>query len=950
MKKSSQSFLYQILCFLGWTVLLSLSSPAQSQNLSVNITAISAAGDSTLRGKTAAFPYPILSFIRVFDNGHVTGLASQTDWIGPDDLADIGVPVKDIWNPILERYGSAADTNLYNQRPAPQFIEICETCEPIVPVTTMLAMDVSGSIDNIPGALDSAKAGVRRFISEMRPTDRAGVMQFYCRITSTPITNDKTLLNNFIDATQTGPWTPLYESLLRAIEQLKNENEPRSIIVYTDGEDTSNNPGHGQGTGCDVLLRNLTSDAVITAARESNISIHTIALGAAADTLTLKRIAATTGGEYFSTPDGANFSTIYERLASGIKNFYVMAHSSLEPCAIEPLREVAITANVAGQTAANTRGYSVAIPPKEYDLTVSVNADKNNIRAGDELHYTITLENLGPDPAFNLTVHDSVSEFLTPVDFSPPMDSDRSTSDFLVWRLDSLAAGNAATISFRARVSATLPDTLAEIFNTARVFGPCDNNLNNDQVETSVEVERQVLQCDLSLTKRANPETVRPGEEITYSLTLSNNGPDPAQGIVLTDTLPAFVTAIDWPGDISGNVLSLTIPTLAQDTTILFTARVADALPNSMTELINRSCAAAACDANPANNCAQAVVNVLHPEAECDLSLTKRANPETVRPGEEITYSLTLSNNGPDPAQGIVLTDTLPAFVTAIDWPGDISGNVLSLTIPTLAQDTTILFTARVADALPNSMTELINRSCAAADCDANPANNCAQEIVSVSHPQIEYDLSLTKTASVETVQPGEQFSYSLALSNLGPDVAEGMVLTDTLPNFITAINWPGQTAGNILSLTIPGLAQDTTIAFIATVAASLPDTAAILINRSGITAPFDTNPANNFARAVVRLPAPDCLVLDYNVFQPQNCPLTIEFGLRQSGHVRVDLHDITGYRVANLLDRNFSAGRHPVSWDGRAAGQEIGSGVYIIVFRSDAPPFFCKEKVIVVR
>lgn len=42
-----------------------------------------------------------------------------------------------------------------------------------------------------------------------------------------------------------------------------------------------------------------------------------------------------------------------------------------------------------------------------------------------------------------------------------------------------------------------------------------------------------------------------------------------------------------------------------------------------------------------------------------DLSVTKTSTPSSVPPGG-VTYTLAATNNGPDPATGVVLTDTLP--------------------------------------------------------------------------------------------------------------------------------------------------------------------------------------------------------------------------------------------------------------------------------------------------
>lgn len=56
---------------------------------------------------------------------------------------------------------------------------------------------------------------------------------------------------------------------------------------------------------------------------------------------------------------------------------------------------------------------------------------------------------------------------------------------------------------------------------------------------------------------------------------------------------------------------------------------------------------------------------------DADLDLTKTVDPTVVQPGGTVTYTLTVTNNGPDPANNTVVTDNLPAEFT---WTGDDCG------------------------------------------------------------------------------------------------------------------------------------------------------------------------------------------------------------------------------------------------------------------------------------
>ncbi|NIT58013.1 MAG: T9SS type A sorting domain-containing protein [Aliifodinibius sp.] len=64
----------------------------------------------------------------------------------------------------------------------------------------------------------------------------------------------------------------------------------------------------------------------------------------------------------------------------------------------------------------------------------------------------------------------------------------------------------------------------------------------------------------------------------------------------------------------------------------------------------------------------------------------------------------------------------------------------------------------------------------------------------------------------------------------------------------------------------------------------------------------------------------------------PFNSQVTIEFSLSQGQNVTVDIYDILGRRIANLVDEKFSGGNHQVKWDAQGTGStEISSGIYLV-------------------
>lgn len=148
-------------------------------SVTVSVSNISIGNQFSLRGLTADFPYPVLSTISVVDSrgNPIFGLADTSRWLGPEDVAQIGLPISEIWQPILEYHRDAPafppDPNVFNQSPPPLFTEVVETG--FLPTSTMLVMDVSGSMVE---EIDDTKSGARLFVDLLQSPYQVGIVQF----------------------------------------------------------------------------------------------------------------------------------------------------------------------------------------------------------------------------------------------------------------------------------------------------------------------------------------------------------------------------------------------------------------------------------------------------------------------------------------------------------------------------------------------------------------------------------------------------------------------------------------------------------------------------------------------------------------------------------------------------------------------------------------------------
>ncbi len=303
--------------------------------------------------------------------------------------------------------------------------------------------------------------------------------------------------------------------------------------------------------------------------------------------------------------------------------------------------------------------------------------------------------------------------------------------------------------------------------------------------------EREVLLptrfSDLRLQKRASQATASSGDQLIYTLTVINDGPDDAPDAVVIDVLPDGVSYVGDTDDCTeGPVGTLTcrVGELLAGNSRSFALLVElDDDLDSGTELVNRArvTAMGAIDRDPSNNSASAAVIVRN---AADLTIRKTASDLTPRPGQQLVYLITVVNGGPAVAEDVVVRDTIPAGLTYVADTGgcDASGlPLLECMIGDLAAGASrqIAVTVEVDDSI-QAGTTLSNRArVVSSGSDPNPQDNESTATVIVTS---EADLSISKTASTSTPTAGALLTWTVVVTNAGPQAAGMVQVMDTLP------------------------------------------------------------------------------------------------------------------------------------------------------------------------
>lgn len=437
--------------------------------------------------------------------------------------------------------------------------------------------------------------------------------------------------------------------------------------------------------------------------------------------------------------------------------------------------------------------------------------------AGEEGTFSFTITNLGPSDATEVVVSDELPDYLafvrggagSPWTCSVAGESTEGYGGTVTCELpgrlsaDATDSSNVAGFDLVVRVD---PDHTGAVENAATVDSGTDDPVpgNNRDTDTT---DPAAVSADLAIEKTHTPEETRAGEQVTYTLTVTNDGPSASAGpITVTDALPAGMTCVSVSaGSCSGDGATATSTRtsgLAAGGSFQVTvvARVAPAtLPGI---LVNRASVAGPQgqdDRDPTNNSDTDDTRII---TRADLTVSKTAAAQSVDAGGTIAYQVVVTNAGPSDAAAVRVAEQVPAgtTLTAISgagWTCSVATASCDLDAPLAPGDSTpITVTLRVDSAYPGEqVTNTVQVSTTTTETD--PGNNSGQDTVDVTRAA---DLALTKTAVAPTVSAGLTADWRLAVTNRGPSDAAGpLTITDTLPEGFTyrsVVSGAGWTCG----------------------------------------------------------------------------------------------------------------------------------------------------------
>jgi len=518
-----------------------------------------------------------------------------------------------------------------------------------------------------------------------------------------------------------------------------------------------------------------------------------------------------------SAGHGASFTCTAATLASGADDvFTIVLNAGKNQFGInnQTINQLfTVNANESDPNSANnsvTVSTSYVAPHADMQITASDSPDP--VAPDGNITYTVNVTNAGPDATTNATMSVILNNTLLWQSMTVPAG----------WSCPSLAVGHGASFTCTAAnfglgtsvFTVVLKagsaqfginnQTINETFTTGSDWAD-PNNANNAAV---VSTQYVTPHADMQITASDSPDPVAPDGNITYTVNVTNAGPDATtnatMSVILNNTLlwQSMTVPAGWscPSLSVGHGASFTCTAanlgLTTSTfTVVLKAGSAQFGINNQTINETFTTGSASADPNNANNAA--VVSTQYVTPHADIQITATDSPDPVNPDGDITYTVTVTNAGPDAAANTTMSAllgnglTFQSITIPAGWTcppltvGQGSGFTCHNNSMAVSSSVfTVVLRAGFNQIGPNNTTinELFTASSDVAD--TNNGNNAVT--VSTAYVAPHADIQITATDSPDPVAPDGNITYTITVTNAGPDAASNTGMSVLLGNGLT--------------------------------------------------------------------------------------------------------------------------------------------------------------------
>ncbi len=616
---------------------------------------------------------------------------------------------------------------------------------------------------------------------------------------------------------------------------------------------------------------NITYTQTITNQGPANCSTGTFTEVTPTNTTFVSVAAVTTGGGTWTCPNSAPISCTNPSVVPGSTATITAVYKVTAGTPAGTLISDTDTGGSSSRdtnTSDNSATVTIAVATgTQADLSVTNLGSPNPVAAGTNITYTQTVTNSGPATANAPVFTETLPANTTAVSLTGPAGWTCVLGTLTCTDTTTMAVGT-ANFTFIVKVNSTVASGTAISQTDSVSSSTSDPNSTNNSAVASVQVGNT---ADVSVTNTPSPVPVQAGNNITYTQVVNNAGPSNASSVTLTETLPANTTAVSLTGPAGWTctlgTLTCTNPSLVSASPASFTYVVTVNAGTAAGTAINETAtiSTTADDTNSANDTATAS-DVVATATQADLIVTNVASPTSLAPGANVSFTQTVTNNGPAAASGVSITEATPpntnfqSIVIPAGWtcptlpPVGGTGTIICNDGSNLAVGgaSTATFTVvlQVNSGTPSGTNITDTITATATNVVPGLTSNTASANVLIAGASTA-DLSITKVGTPNPVSKDNTLIYSILVSNSGPAAATNVTVQDLLPASVMYIrSFPSQgvcsEAGGTVTCQLGTIANggSATISIVV-----VPKQAGIITNTASVTAnETDPNTANNTA------------------------------------------------------------------------------------------------------
>ncbi|WP_244223440.1 DUF11 domain-containing protein [Amycolatopsis circi] len=485
-------------------------------------------------------------------------------------------------------------------------------------------------------------------------------------------------------------------------------------------------------------------------------------------------------------------------------------------------------------------------------LELSKTASPATAQPGDKVTYTVTARNPGTATYRGARFTDDLSRVLDDATYNHDAAATSGTVDYaeptLTWTAD-LPAGATATITYSVAVSSAQTGD-SELRNA--ITGPPDSSCPPGNTEPDCNPVTPVAR--LHLKKTTTPSDPRPGDTVTYTVLVANDGKAAYHGATFTDDLTGVLDDATYHNDAraTSGTIAYTAPKLTWNgdveagttVTVTYTVTVHNP-PSGDRKLVN----AVTGDGNCPPGGHDPDCGTVTPLPA--LKITKSATPAEIKTGDRVNYTITVKNVGEADYREASFTDNLAGVLDDATYNGDAKADTGTVAVapPNLTwtgdlakgATATITYSVTVTNAGDHRLVNTVTGS--GSNCPEGSTDPDCRVVLPKPH------LRIAKTADPAIAKPGGKVSYTVTVRNIGEAPQPDASFTDDLSGVLDDAAYNGDakaTAGTVrydslrLQWTGPVAAgAEVTITYSVTVG-DPPRGDKIL--RNAVTSPDDTN------------------------------------------------------------------------------------------------------------